>query len=392
MYAYIAYNRYNLRVTGVSDCEFDSDLFDSMSSRHLFLDSYIAVLYNTAILSEESLLDFCGELSFLYSNGVTLLDALRIISSHSSNTPLRNVVSEMFKLFQSGFTFSEIISIYKIPLTSYFCKMLVIGDKNGTLESVLKYMSDFFDKRVKTKLAVKHCVSYSLVLSVLSVALVVFLVVSIFPVFNSMLSMVGTELPFIVRSVYSIALFISERAVLFGVSFVVLSFAFYRFLKSAQGHKFLDYWLVNIPLVKHLVYLLNVSKFTHSLYISICGGVELVQAVKDSADLIENSVIGEKFNQIYLNVENGIDLYDAMITSKLFDDIYLQFIHIGQTTGRLESMLLKVSELVDSCIDKSISKIIRYVEPLSMAIIAVVIISIVLSVLIPMISIMNNIG
>ncbi len=349
------------------------------------------VLASLQKVSTKDLAVFCRQFSTMLTAGVTIFKALDILQQQTENRKLRSVITNLFENVQKGSSFSSALKNHRDVFPELLINMVEAGELSGTLDSIMARMAVNFEKDNKIKSKVKAAMVYPIVLSVVAVLVVIFLLTFIMPMFFSMFEQSGVELPAptklliglsgIIRAYWYIILAIVVAAVYFGL----------KFKNSNKGAMAWDRFKLRIPVLKGVLVKIITARFTRTLSTLLASGIPLLQAMEVVAKIINNRVVAQGVMDAREEMRRGMDLSGPIKRIGIFPPMVDSMIKIGEESGTLDSLLEKAADFYDDEVDAGLQKLVSLVEPLLIVIMGGIIGFIVISMALPMFSMMETI-
>jgi type IV pilus assembly protein PilC len=345
-----------------------------------------------ALVSPKELSIFCRQMSVLFFSHITLMEGLLLLASQTDNKQLKISLREIYERMKESHTFGESMGMYHHIFGSYLLNMITIGETSGALDSVFIRMSAYFEKESKIRKKLKAAVTYPSILTVLMGAIVLLLILKILPMFQSTLATLGGETPASTKVIFAAANFIRRYIALIVAAAALIVAAAVLLPHSRKGRYWLDKMKVKVPMSKFLHVRVITTRFSRSLAILLKSGVQLLNAMEEIIVLIDNHYLEDQFKNAFLKVKEGQNLADVLSGIDVFPPLFLRMVAIGDSTGHLDEMLEKSASVFDDEVDEAIERITMMVEPALIIVLSVVVGIILLSVMLPMINIMNAIG
>jgi len=229
------------------------------------------------------------------------------------------------------------------------------------------------------------------VLIVLSIVLISILMTVVIPKFQDFFGEFGGELPLLTIVVIRTAGFLRNNIVWIVAGIAAIAFFGSRWLKTTRGAEWGDAILLKIPIIGGIFRRFGITQFTRSLATLLGGGTPLVPALENAADAIGNRFLSRRVRDVVPRVREGGELWKALDDTGLFTNLTIEMVKVGETSGALEEMLSSVSEFYDEEIDARLARVISFVEPIILVIMGGVIMTILLSVYLPIFRLMSQI-
>lgn len=335
--------------------------------------------------------NFLRQFAVMVNAGIPISDCMNSLRSQRFSKPLRVVLQKIYYDIESGILLSEAFEKHPKVFPSFFVSMVAIGEVSGSLDNVLLSMADYYenDRRIKKK--AKSAMVYPTVLLVLVFAVLLFVMLFILPSFESTINELGGEVPTITRVMMSISHFIQNKIYIIIPVIVVVFIAIKLFFKTKKGKYIRDYLLFRLPIVGKVQRNLITSRFAKAFVILLGSGMNLIDCLENLKKMLGNEVFSRKFNFTIEEVKRGRRLAPSIEATKLFPSILTEMINVGEETGNIEDVLVATSSYFDELVESSISKAIASLEPVMIISIGGIVAIVILSVLVPIISLMGSI-
>ncbi len=343
-------------------------------------------------VKKKQLMIFTRQLSTLIDAGVNLLKSLQILQKQEKDAGIKRILGELCDAVESGGTFADALSQHPRAFDKLFVNMVRAGEVGGVLEISLSRLAEFIEKAEKIKTTVRGAMVYPIVVMLTAVGIMTFLMIKIIPsfteIFESLLK--GQELPAVTQFVVAVSDMFIHRTpmmVLFLALFIV---AVFLIGKTAVGRHYLDLLKLKLPILGKLVSKVSVSRFARTLGTLMTSGVPILQALTIVRDTAGNEVIARAIQAVHDSVKEGETVAAPMEASGVFPGMVVSMITVGEETGRLPEMLVKIADNYDTEVDAAVAGLTSIIEPVLIIFLAVVVGTIVVAMFMPLISIMQN--
>lgn len=335
---------------------------------------------------------FCRQFSVILNSGLTILEAVKILSQQTEKKSFKLTLEEVHLELQKGKMLSNILRENKETFPDFFTNMVQVGETSGTLDLVLERMANYYENEYKMTKKVKGAMTYPFFVVVIASAVVVLLLVKVIPMFAEMLDSMGGNLPALTLFMMDLSNFLVNHFVtlLLLLSVGILVVVFYFSTEAGQYRK--DYIKLNLPIIKNLTRKVATAKFSRSMGMLLKSGIPIVRAIEIMGDLLSNKVLEEKFEETKNDVKSGKSIALAIEKIDVFPPLIYHMVSVGEKTGELDDMLLRTSEFFDKEVEYAIEQMIGLIEPLLIVGLAFVVVSILLAVMLPMAEILQTIS
>jgi type IV pilus assembly protein PilC len=305
---------------------------------------------------------------------------------------LKTTANNLADAVQGGSTFSEGLAQHPVIFNDLYVNMVKAGEVGGVLEVVLARLAEFQEKAQKIKNKVVAAMVYPVIVMVMAIAIMSFLLVFIVPKFEAIFhDMLGDKpLPTITLFVIGVSNLVKNHGLILSGA-VILFIAVYKFFARTRGGRLLvDRIKLRAPLFGDLIRKTAISRFTRTLGTLVTSGVPILQALNITRETAGNTVIARAINQVHDSVKEGESIVQPLEASGAFPPMVISMIDVGEETGQLPEMLLKIAEVYDDEVDNSVAGLTSMLEPIMIVFLAVVVGTIVIALFLPLISIISG--
>jgi len=350
------------------------------------------VLFQKKTVKPKVLMIFTRQLATLIDAGLPLLRALTVLAKQERDSVLKTTINKLADSVQGGSTFSEGLAQHPRIFNDLYVNMVKAGELGGVLEVVLTRLAEFQEKAQKIKNKVVAAMVYPMIVMVLAVSIMAFLLVFIVPRFEAIFhDMLGDKpLPAITIFVISLSEFVQNHwPILLGV--LGAAIVGYKIMaRTLAGRALLDRIKLRAPLFGDLIRKTSISRFSRTLGTLVTSGVPILQALTITRETAGNSVIARAISQVHDSVKEGESIVLPLEASGAFPPMVISMIDVGEETGQLPEMLLKIAEVYDDEVDNAVAALTSLLEPIMIVFLALVVGTIVIALFMPLISIISG--
>ena len=339
----------------------------------------------------QHLVIYLRQFATLIKAGVTIVDATGILAEQTESKKLRATLLEIETELRVGIPFSDAAEKHKKVFTPMFINLIKAGEVGGNMDETLERLAIFFEKQHATRQKVKSALSYPTVVGIIAIGVVIFLLTSIVPTFVSMFEDMDAELPGITQFVLSASDFMQSFWWLLIIVFVGIGFGFVTLKKNKNTKYYLDYAALRMPIFGKMLQKAALARVTRTLSSLFSSGVPILQALSIVEKVVENEVIGRVIRDSREELAKGNSLTGPMRKHWAFPPLITQMIAIGENTGSLDAMLTKVAEFYEVEVENSAEQLKALIEPLMIVVLAALVGGIVLSIMVPMFDMFQNV-
>jgi len=337
---------------------------------------------------------FTRQLATLVDAGLPLLRGMRVLEKQERDRTLKRIIGELAVAIEGGATFSESLAQHPKVFNRLFVNMVKAGELGGVLEVVLNRLSEFMEKAQKIKGKVIAAMFYPVAVMVVAVGILALLMIVVVPKFEAIFKdmLEGAALPAFTRFVLGVSNTIKNHLLgTVGTIFVFVVF-FKIFASTKFGRKVLDKIYLKVPVMGPVVSKVAIARFTRTLGTLISSGVPILQALTIVRETSGNVVVADAVNAIHESVKEGETITQPLEASGVFPPIVISMVDVGEQTGALPEMLMKIADNYDEEVDNAVSAMTSLLEPIMIVFLAVIVGSIVIALFMPLIVLMDKVG
>ncbi len=338
------------------------------------------------------LMIFTRQLATLIDAGLPLLRGLQVLEKQERDPVLKATIAKLNDAVQGGSTFSEGLAQHPKIFNKLYINMVKAGEVGGVLELVLIRLAEFQEKAQKVKNKVVAAMFYPVIVLFIAVGIMGFLLVFIVPkfeqIFKDMLN--GKPLPALTAWVIAASRLVKDNFIVLALVIAAIVIAYRLFASTAGGKIIIDKVLLRLPLFGDLTRKSSISRFSRTLGTLVTSGVPILQALNITRETAGNHVVGEAIGKVHDSVKEGESIVQPLEASGIFPPMVISMIDVGEETGQLPEMLLKVAEVYDDEVDNAVAGLTSLLEPIMIVFLAVVVGTIVIALFLPLITIIQQ--
>ena len=349
---------------------------------------------------------FTRQIATLVDAGLPLLRGLRVLERQERNATLKEIIADLSTAIEGGSTFSEGLAQHPKVFNRLFVNMVKAGELGGVLEVVLNRLSEFMEKAQKIKGKVVAAMFYPAAVMTVAVVILGVLMIFVVPKFQAIFAdlLGGESMPGFTMFVLKISNTIKDYTIMSvdwapvpvpgPVIWVVVAFViiFKIALKTKIGRKGWDKLTLNFPLLGPVISKVAISRFTRTLGTLVSSGVPILQALTIVKETSGNIIIGNAVAAVHESVKEGETITAPLEASNVFPPMVISMVDVGEQTGALPEMLMKIADNYDDEVDNAVSAMTSLLEPIMIVFLAVVVGSIVIALFLPLITLIDQLG
>lgn len=339
-------------------------------------------------LSTKDIVNFTTELATLVESGLPLDRSLTIlIELTEDNKRLNTVVINILERIKAGKSLADSLEMEANVFTKFYLNMVRAGEMGGDLGGVLHELFDYLERSQNLKEKVTSALIYPAMLLLMSVASMLVMLVFVVPQFKEMFESAGQNLPLPTQIVVAVADFIKSYWWM-GLGSVLLIMQTTKWqLENPVRKKVIDSYVLKMPLIGEVLLVKEVAVFSRTLGTLLGNGVSILKSIVIVKEIITNSLLVEIIEKTEMQIKQGMTLSLALAEFNVFPKLAIQMIKMGEETGRLEEMLIKIANIYDKQLGNSIQRMLSLLEPSLIIFLGVMIGGIIVSILLAILSV-----
>lgn len=335
---------------------------------------------------------FTRQLATLVDAGLPLLRGLRVLEKQERNPTLKGIIGELALSIEGGSTFSEGLAQHPKVFNRLYVNMVKAGELGGVLEVVLNRLAEFMEKAQKIKGKVIAAMFYPVAVVIVATAILGVLMIYVVPKFEEVFAgmMEGRPLPPFTRLVLGISKAIKDNFLITTGIVAAVVIAFMLLIRTKAGRRLFDKVKLKAPVFGPVISKVAISRFTRTLGTLVSSGVPILQALTIVKETAGNVIVANAVAAVHESVKEGETITAPLEASSVFPPMVISMVDVGEQTGALPEMLLKIADNYDEEVDNAVSAMTSLLEPIMIVFLAVVVGSIVIAMFLPLIDMMQN--
>ena len=343
-------------------------------------------------ISKKEFLIFNQELATLLKAGIPLVQSLEILRQRVTNDTLKVLLDTVYEKVKSGINLSDAFTEEKSLVSPVYSASLVAGERSGSLDSVIRrYVS--YEKMVQTtRQRTISALIYPMILIFLMSVLVGIIVLQVVPAFSNFYNTFDQQLPLSTQAIVSLSDFLIKNFSVITIGLLSALFTMWLSLKNSNQRIKLDRVLIQLPLIGQTLWKFSTAQLARTLSTLLGGGIPLVSAIEVSSESVQNKYLAKQLSVVRDRVSEGETFSSSLLTHKVFPDVGVKMVEVGESTGALQEMLSSLADFYDEEIEGEVSRFISLIEPVVLVIMGVVIAAVVLALYLPLFELSSVIG
>jgi general secretion pathway protein F len=325
------------------------------------------------------------QLATLVGAGIPMLECLAALVDQVENQRLRQVVADVRERVKEGNSLSESLKAHPKAFSELYVSMVAAGEASGTLGPMLNRLADFAERQVALSGTVMATMTYPVLMIVIGFTILMLLMTFVVPKVTQVFEGMNQALPAPTVALIAFSDFVRGYWWALVILAVGLFFAFRRWVATDAGRMTYDRVSLTLPVVGRLVRMVAISRFTRTLSTLLSGGIPLLEAMSITQRVVLNRVLADAIASAGENIKEGESIAAPLAASKVFPPMVTHMIAVGEATGELEAMLVKVAEAYDREVETTVASLTSILSPVMILVMGSAVFAIVLAILLPIV-------
>lgn len=331
------------------------------------------------------------QLATLLASGLPLMDALSVLVEQEENAALRGALSSVRDSVREGASMADALKDNPKVFSPLYINMVSAGEASGTLEITLDRLADFLDEQVRLRGRISAALAYPAFMTIIGLGMLLFIFTFVMPRIIGMFQDMKQQLPFITLMLLAVVRFLSSFWWALLLAAAGGAYYFRRYARTQAGKENIDARLLRLPVFGTLIRMIAVSRFTRTLGTLLQSGVPTLTALDIVKNVIGNSVLANAVQKARENVREGESIADPLRRSGLFPPVVVQMVAVGEKSGELEKMLLKISDSFDRTVETRLTGFMALLEPVIILAMGLIIGFVVIAIMLPMLEMSSGV-
>ncbi|NDJ15909.1 type II secretion system F family protein [Myxacorys almedinensis] len=336
---------------------------------------------------------FSRQFAVLVNAGVAMVRGLGVLSEQCTNPKLKNALMDISSDVQQGTNLSDAMRKHPQCFDGLYVSMVQAGEVGGVLDEVLNRLAKLLEDVARLQNQIKSAMTYPVVVG--SLALIIFLAMTIFliPIFAGIFKQIGTELPAFTQAMLTISDFLrSPNAVIIVILVPIVMFAYKRYYSTRVGRETMDRFFLKMPLFGDLIQKTATARFCRTFGALTRSGVPILTCLEIVRDTAGNQIVANAIDEARREIQTGGMISIALQKEQVFPMMAIQMISIGEETGEIDKMLMKVADFYEDEVEQAVKALTSIMEPIMILVIGIMVGSILLAMYLPMFKVFETLG
>ena len=400
-FKYVAVNLQKKKISGTFIAEDEKDLAQELAKQSLFVisskpysDKTPSAFFTlgTGKVKLSELTNFCRQFSIMLNTHVPILDSIDILRHQSFSSYFRKILNVIYEDVQGGMALSQALDKHAKVFPDFFRSMVYIGESSGKLHIVFNSLADYYENDAMLKRKVKSAMSYPLMLVAMAIGIITLMFVMIIPRFRDSMSKLDVEPSGLTKTIYDISDFFVANWQTMLLTLILFGGLIFLILRTEKGKYAFDFIKMKLPFIKTIQQNIVTARFARAFGLLLASGMDLSEALTAVEVVVTNRYVKKRFRIAAENVRHGMSLSVAFDSYKLFPQMMIQMVQIGERTATLDEVLIRACGFFDGQVEISMNALVSKIQPTMLIIIGGIIGVLFIAVYSPMLAIMQNLA
>jgi len=315
--------------------------------------------------------------------GLAMVTCLQALADQTSHKVMRDVIKDVCARVEGGDSFSEALGKHPKVFNKLFVCMVSAGEKGGLLAEILGRLATYLENTARLRRKVKSSMMYPIVVTVVAICITIFLLVKVVPVFGEIFDSFGAKLPAPTQCLITLSNFVKSWLILILIAMGGAVYGWLYFIKTKPGREFWDSRRIKLPIFGHIAHKICLARFTRTFASLIRSGVPILDVMGIVCNTCGNVVMEKAIKTASVDIERGEGISSALAKHPVFPNMIIRMMSAGEQTGKIDSMMERISDFLDEEIETVLSGLTALIEPLLIVFLGVVVGGIVICMFLP---------
>lgn len=335
-------------------------------------------------VSPDDLIVFTRQLGTMYKAGIPFVRTIKATADQTESKALRKILTTVREDVEGGKTFADTLSMHPRIFNELYVSMVAAGEAGGVMDEILNRLSTLLEKDADIKAKIKSATLYPKMVVGAVIAAIVILVTFVIPKFAELYGRFGAALPLPTRVLVAISVFFTKYWYIMALTVIASVIAFRIYIRTGIGRRHWDSIRIRFPIFGPLSLKASMSRFSMILGTLLKSGLPILTALEISGRAVGNVIVSDEVERVRNEIRGGKPLAKPMEESGFFPAMMIQMVAVGEETGKLDDMLLGVSDHLNSEVDYTIRNLSTLLEPMLLSVIFGMVLFIALALFLPM--------
>ena len=342
-------------------------------------------------LSSYEISSFCRQMALLMKAGIAPADGIDILNEDSKDGSAKKILGSISQTLRSGEKFHIALAMSNV-FPDYVVHMVTIGETSGNMDVVMDSLADYYEREDAIQESVKNAISYPLIMIFMMMVIVTVLVAKVLPIFEQVFAQLGTGMSGFSQSLLNLGDLLNKYSLVLVILLVIMAILFLYFSLTSSGKKNFKKFMIKFAPTRRLMQELESERFASGMVLTLSSGIDTFEGLLLVKKLVESKEMKDKIEECRNFLIDGDSFPEALEKSSIFSSFYSQMVSVGFKSGSMDKAMKQVAERYERDTGRRIYTLISVLEPTLVIILSVIVGMILMSVILPLMGIMTNIG
>ena len=316
---------------------------------------------------------FTRQLATMIDAGLAMVQSLQALADQTQNKAMRDVIKDICSRVEGGDSFSEALQKHPKVFNRLYVAMVGAGEKGGLLAEILARLAVYLENTARLRKKVKSAMMYPTVVTVVAIAITIFLLVKVIPVFGEIYTGFGGKLPGPTQFLISLSDMVKKYFIILILGMGGGVYGWLAWIKTKKGCEFWDKHRIRLPIFGAIAHKICLARFTRTLASLVRSGVPILEVLQIVSQTVGNVIMERAVKTASADIEKGESISQALSKHPIFPNMIIRMITAGEQTGKIDNMLERIADFLDEEIETTLSGITALIEPILIVFLGVVI-------------------
>jgi type IV pilus assembly protein PilC len=343
-------------------------------------------------ITDKQLASFTRQFATMINAGLPLVNCLQILARQQDNTAFTTILTDITQEVEKGGTLADAMGRHGTLFSELYVNMVAAGEQGGILDTILARLAQHLEKAASLRSKIKAAMMYPMIVMIVVVLVVSAMLLFIIPIFQQMFTDLGGELPGPTKFVVLLSEFFTKN-ILFIIIGIIAAIVLYKaWYKTESGQKIVDRIKLNIPIFGILQRKMAIARFTRTLGTLVSSGVAILDGLMITSKTAGNRVVADAIMQARASISGGENISNPLEASGVFPNMVTQMIAVGEETGGLDDMLLKIADFYEEEVDVAVGALTATLEPIMIVVLGGIVGGMVIAMYLPIFDLIGAVG
>ncbi len=324
-------------------------------------------------VSLQELVVFTRQLATMIDAGLAMVTSLQGLAEQTTNKVMRDIIKDVCSRVEGGDSFSEALQKHPKTFNRLYTCMVSAGEKGGLLAEILARLATYLENSARLRKKIKSAMMYPTAVTIVAIAITIFLLVKVVPVFGEIFSGFGAKLPAPTQFLINLSNFVKSYLLLILGGGGGIVYGWLYFIKTPAGREFWDSKRIKLPIFGQIAHKICLARFTRTFASMVRSGVPILEVLSIVANTCGNVIMEKAIKVAAGDIERGDGISTALGKHPIFPSMIIRMITAGEQTGKIDDMLERISDFLDEEIETTLAGLTSLIEPILIVFLGVVV-------------------